>query len=149
MQASYCTGLGAAQLELQQAGEQVVIPEPGARGVQRQHERVRLFQVLQQPLRATAPAEKVSQLAVDPLEDAGTQQQAEPSAPSRRLRSWMRVSSSRLRYWASSSQFCGPGIWPSRTASASAASAALICASVSPACWHTRIMATLHSTSPR
>jgi hypothetical protein len=76
VQASDCTGLGAAQLELQQAGEQVVIPEPGARGVQRQHERVRLFQVLQQPLRATAPAEQVGQLAVDPLEDAGAQQQA-------------------------------------------------------------------------
>ena len=67
--------LGAAQLQLQQVGEQVVVAEPRPRRVQRHHERVRLLQILQHPLPAAAPGQQVGQLAVDPLQHAGPQQQ--------------------------------------------------------------------------
>ncbi len=67
--------LGAAQFQLQQVGEQVVVAEPGPARVQRHHERVRGLQVLQHPLPATVTGQQAGQLAVDPLQDGGTQQQ--------------------------------------------------------------------------
>ncbi len=47
--------VGAPQLPLQQVGEQVVVAEPGPGRVQRHDERVRLLQVLQDPLAARPP----------------------------------------------------------------------------------------------
>ena len=52
------TRRGAPQLQLQQAGEQLVVAEPGPRRVQRHHERVRLLQVLQDPLPALTPGQQ-------------------------------------------------------------------------------------------
>ena len=66
---------GVAQLQLQQVSEEMVIPEPGPRRVQRHHERVRLFQILQHALPARASGQQVGKLAVDPLQDTGPQQQ--------------------------------------------------------------------------
>src|SRR5262249_41384375 len=67
--------LGAAQLQLQQVGEQVVVAEPRPARVQRHHERVRLLQVRQHPLSAAIAGQQAGQLAVDPLQHAGAQQQ--------------------------------------------------------------------------
>jgi hypothetical protein len=67
--------LSAPQLQLQQPGEQVVIAEPGLRRVQRHHERARLLQILQHPLPARPSGQQVGQLAVDPVQHAGAQQQ--------------------------------------------------------------------------
>ena len=75
VQRGHLTRLGAAQLQLQQVGEQLVVAEPGPRRVQRHHERVGLLQILQHPLPAAAPGQQVGQLAVDPLQHAGPQQQ--------------------------------------------------------------------------
>ena len=66
---------GAPQPQLQQVGEQTVVAEPGPRRVQRHHERVRLLQLLQDPLAARTPRQGVGQLAVHPLQHAGPQQQ--------------------------------------------------------------------------
>jgi hypothetical protein len=65
----------AAQLQLQQAGEQVVVAEPRPRRVHRYHERVRGFQVLQHPLPAAIAGQQPGELAVDSLQDGGAQQQ--------------------------------------------------------------------------
>ena len=65
----------AAQLQLQQAGEQPMVAEAGPRRVQRHHERVRLLQVLQDPLPARTPRQRIGQLAADPLQYRGPQQQ--------------------------------------------------------------------------
>jgi hypothetical protein len=67
--------LGPTQLQPQQIREQVVVAEPGARGVHRDDERVGLLQVLQHPLAAGGSGQQVGQLAVDPLQHAGPQQQ--------------------------------------------------------------------------
>jgi hypothetical protein len=52
-----------------------VVAEPGPRRVHRDHERVRLLQVLQHSSPAAAPGQQVGQLAVDPFQHAGPQQQ--------------------------------------------------------------------------
>ena len=57
------TRLGTAQLELQQVSEQVVVPEPRPRRVQRDDERVRLLQILQHPHPARTSRQQVSQHA--------------------------------------------------------------------------------------
>ena len=67
MQSDDLTRGGAAQLQLQQAGEQSMVAEPGPRRVQRHHERVGLLQILQHPLPAAAPGQQVGELAADPL----------------------------------------------------------------------------------
>ena len=67
--------LGRLQLQLQQVGEQPVVAEPGPGRVQRDHERARLLQLLQNPSSAGATAQQVGELAVDPLENRCTQQQ--------------------------------------------------------------------------
>ena len=66
---------GAAQLQLQQVGEQLVVAEPGPPRIQRDHERARLLELLQDPLPARAPGQQVGQLAVHPLQHRGPQQQ--------------------------------------------------------------------------
>ena len=66
---------GAPQLQQQQVGEHLVVAEPGPLGVQRHHERTGLFQVLQDPLPSVVAGQQVSQVPVDPLQDAGAQQQ--------------------------------------------------------------------------
>jgi hypothetical protein len=65
----------AAQLQLQEVGEQLVIAEPGPPRIQRDHERACLLQLLQDPLPARAPGQQVGQLAVHPLQHRGPQQQ--------------------------------------------------------------------------
>ena len=75
VQPGHLTRGGAPQLQLQQPGEQPVVAEPRPRRVQRHHERVRGLQVLQDPLAARIPRQRVGQLAADPLHQAGPQQQ--------------------------------------------------------------------------
>ena len=69
-------GLRAApQLQLQQVGEQLVVAEPGPPRIQRDHERVGLLELLQEPLPARASGEQVGQFAVHPVQYRGPQQQ--------------------------------------------------------------------------
>ena len=67
--------VGAPQLPLQQVGEQLVVAEPGPGRVQRHDERVRLLQILQDPLAARPSRQRVGQRAGHPLQHAGPQQQ--------------------------------------------------------------------------
>ena len=55
---------GIKQLKLQQVGEQGMVTEPGPLRVQCDHERVRLFQLAQDPPAAGATGEQVRELAV-------------------------------------------------------------------------------------
>jgi hypothetical protein len=64
-----------AQLQPEQIGEQVVVAEPGASRVERFDERVRVLQLQQDLFRARAAGQQVGQLAVDPIQQAGAQQQ--------------------------------------------------------------------------
>jgi hypothetical protein len=68
-------GQPAAQLQPEQIREQVVVAEPGAFGVQRFDERVRVFEKQQDPFRARPAGQQVGQLAVDPFEQRGAQEQ--------------------------------------------------------------------------
>ena len=63
------------QLQLQKIGEQLVVAEPGPARVQRDDERACLLELLQDPLAARAPGQQVGQLAVDPFQHGGPQQQ--------------------------------------------------------------------------
>ena len=65
---------GAAQLQLQQVGEQVVVAEPGPPCVQRHHKSIRLLQILQHPLPAAIAGQQVGELTIDPLQHRGPQQ---------------------------------------------------------------------------
>ena len=53
----------------------MVVAEPGAPGVQRFDERVRVLELQQDPFRARAAGQQIGQLAVDPVEQGGAQQQ--------------------------------------------------------------------------
>ena len=53
----------------------MVVAEPGAPGVERDHERVRALQVQQDPFRAGAAGQQVGQLPVDAIDHAGAQEQ--------------------------------------------------------------------------
>jgi hypothetical protein len=75
VQHRHLIGQRPAQLQPQQIREQVMVAEPGPLGDQRDHERVRLFKVQQHPFRPRASGQQISQLAVDPVEQAGAQQQ--------------------------------------------------------------------------
>ena len=68
-------GVGAAQLEPQEVGEQMVVAKPGAVRVERGDERVCLLEVEQDPLRARAAGHRVGQAPRDPVEDRGPQQE--------------------------------------------------------------------------
>jgi len=65
---------GAAQLEVQQLREQVVVAEPGPALVQRDYEGVGVFQVLQRPFPAAFPGQQIGQLTVDPIQHARAEQ---------------------------------------------------------------------------
>ena len=73
------TRCGPAQLQPQQVREQLVVPEPRARHVQRHHERVRILQLLQGLLAAVVSGQQVGELAIDLFQDRGSQQ--EPPYP--------------------------------------------------------------------
>jgi hypothetical protein len=75
------TRRGAPQLQLQQIREQMVVVEPGPSRVQRDNERVRLFQLLQGPLAARAPRQGIGQRAADPLQDRGPQRRSPLDLP--------------------------------------------------------------------
>ena len=75
VQRRHFVGQRPAQLQPEQIPEQVVVAEPRALGVQRHDERVRVREFQQDPLRATAAGQQVRQLAVDPVEQRGAQQQ--------------------------------------------------------------------------
>jgi len=64
-----------AQLQPEQIREQVVVAEPRAPRVERDHERVRVLQVQQDPFRPRTAGQQIGQLAVDPVQQAGAQQQ--------------------------------------------------------------------------
>ena len=65
----------AAQLQPQQVGEQVVVAEPRAGGVDRDDQRVRLLELVQQPRPVAAAGQRVGERAADALEDACAHQQ--------------------------------------------------------------------------
>ena len=65
----------AAQLQLQELGEQLVIAEPGPPRIQRDDERVGLLELLQDPLAARTSGQQVGQFAVHPVQYRGPQQQ--------------------------------------------------------------------------
>jgi hypothetical protein len=75
VQRRHFRGLRPAHLQPQQIPEQVVIAKPRPLGVQRHDKRVRVFEVQQDPFRTSAPGQQVRQLAVDPIEQRGSQQQ--------------------------------------------------------------------------
>ncbi len=64
-----------SQLQLQQVREQPVVAEPRPRHVQRHHERIRLLQLLQDPLAALVSGQQIGELAIDLFQDRGSQQQ--------------------------------------------------------------------------
>ena len=68
-------GQPPAQLKPEQVSEEVVIPEPGPGRVERYDERVGVFEVEQDPLGARVTSQQVRQLAVDAVEQGGTQKQ--------------------------------------------------------------------------
>ena len=53
----------------------MVVAEPGALGVERFDERVGVLEFQQDPFRARAAGQQIGQLAVDPIEQGGTQEQ--------------------------------------------------------------------------
>jgi len=63
VQRGYFRGQRAAQFQPEQIGEQVVVAEPGALGVERFDERVRIFQRQQDLFRARAAGQQIGQLA--------------------------------------------------------------------------------------
>ncbi len=75
VQLGHLGGLGAAQLQGEHVGDEAVVAKPRPAGVEGDHERVGVFQVEQDPFRPGGAGEQVGQLAVDPVEQAGAQQQ--------------------------------------------------------------------------
>ena len=68
-------GGGSLQLEAQQVGEQVVVAEPRAPGVDRRDEGVGVGEARQDGLRRRRPGQVVRERAVDPVEHRRAQQQ--------------------------------------------------------------------------
>ena len=75
VQHRHVLGQRPARLQPEQVGEQLVVPEPGPPGVKRDHERVRVLEFQQDPFRARVAGQQVGQLAVDPVEQRGAQEQ--------------------------------------------------------------------------
>ena len=75
VQPRHVPGQRPAQLQPEQIPEQVVEAEPRALRVQRDDERVGVLQVQQDPFRARAAGQQIGQLAVDPIEQGGPQEQ--------------------------------------------------------------------------
>jgi hypothetical protein len=69
-------GHRAAQFQPKQVGEHAVVSEPGTAGVEGYDERVGVLQVQQDPFRPRASGKQVGELAVDPVQHRGAQQQA-------------------------------------------------------------------------
>ena len=68
-------GEPAAQLKPEQVSEEVVIPEPGPGRVERDDKRVGVFEVEEDPLGARVTGQQIGQLAVEAVEQGGTQKQ--------------------------------------------------------------------------
>src|SRR5207237_9560756 len=60
------TGTCSGSVQPKQIPEQVVVPEPGPLGVQRQDKRVRVLQVQQDPFRARVAGQHCSKVTDDP-----------------------------------------------------------------------------------
>jgi hypothetical protein len=75
VQRGHFFGQRPAQLQPEQIREQVVVAEPGTLGVERYDKRVRVFQRQQDPFRARAAGQQISQFTVDAIEHRGAQQQ--------------------------------------------------------------------------
>ena len=75
VQRRHLFGQRPAQLQPQEIREQVVVAKPRALGVERDDERVRVLELQQDPFRARAAGQQIGQLAVDPIEQGGAQQQ--------------------------------------------------------------------------
>lgn len=69
-------GLCPAQFQPQEPAEQVVVAEPGAVGVERDDEGVRVLQFQKDPLRPGRTGEQVRELAVDSVQHGGAQEQS-------------------------------------------------------------------------
>ena len=68
-------GQPPAQLKPEQVSEEVVIPEPGSGRVERYDKRVGVFEAEQDPFGARVTSQQIRQLAVDAVEQGGTQKQ--------------------------------------------------------------------------
>jgi hypothetical protein len=68
-------GHRAAQFQPEQAAEHAVVAEPGTAGVEGHDERVGVLQVQQDPSRPRGSGKQVGELAVDPVQHGGAQQQ--------------------------------------------------------------------------
>ena len=75
MQRGHFFGQRPARLQPEKIREQVVVAKPGAFGVYRDDERVRVLQVQQDPFRPWAAGQLVGQLAVYPVQQRGPQKQ--------------------------------------------------------------------------
>ena len=75
VQRRHLFGPRPAQLQPQEIPEQVVVAKPRALGVERDHKRVRVLELQQDPLRARAAGQQVGQLTVDAIEQGGAQEQ--------------------------------------------------------------------------
>jgi hypothetical protein len=75
VQRRHLLGQRPAQLQPEEIRKQVVVAEPGPPGVQGYDERVGVLEVQQDPFRARAAGQQIRQLAVDPVEQRGVQEQ--------------------------------------------------------------------------
>jgi hypothetical protein len=75
VQHRYLRGQRSAQLQPQEIRQQAVLAEPPAPGVQRFDERVSLLEVQQDRFRARPTGQQTGQLAIDPVEHRGAQEQ--------------------------------------------------------------------------
>src|SRR6266852_1361319 len=75
VQRDQLVGFAAPQLELQQVREQAVVAKPRAPRIQRDHKRVGLLEILQDPLPAGASCQDVGERATDSLEHGSSEQQ--------------------------------------------------------------------------
>ena len=69
-------GHRSAQFQPEQLTEHAVVAEPGTAGIEGHDERVGVLKVQQDPLRARGSGKQVGELAVDPVQHGGAQQQA-------------------------------------------------------------------------
>jgi hypothetical protein len=75
VQHRYFRGQRPAQLKPQEIRQQVLVAEPPAPGVQRFDERVSVLEAQQDRFRARPIGQQVGQLAIDPVEHRGAQEQ--------------------------------------------------------------------------
>ena len=75
MQRRYSRGLFLPQARAQQVGEQVVIAPPAAYLIQRHQEQARALHLLQHCLTVGTAGDRIAQLARQPLQHRGLQQE--------------------------------------------------------------------------